>query len=144
MKSLGNRVLRTRVSQKKSKLTEAQMENFGDRSRPKEKINSKNEETHPKTPRAWFQLPPPPPSFDISSLLFFCLRGLGFVRKISLVWSLYLIFFCFFIFVYLVSRFDLCFLGFVVELESHKLDFHVNFHRNQLCDTRVATVKPSL
>ena len=44
--------------------------NFGDRSRPRVKINNKNEETHPKTPIAWFQSLPSPPEFDLSSVLF--------------------------------------------------------------------------
>ena len=32
----------------------------------------------------------------------------------------------------------------VVELESLRIEFHVDFYKNQVFDTQVATVNPSL
>ena len=166
----------------------AQMENFGDRSRPRmidqdpkrksttrmKKPTHRLQELHLNCRRHHLVL--------ISLVCCFCLRGLGFIRKIYLVWSLCFLsswvsgfdlslFFClrvlgfcliFLCFVFLsswVSWFDLCFLlvclcmfvcfkfwflGYLVELKSHRLDFFdINFHRNRVCDTWFATVNSS-
>ena len=109
----------------------------------------------------------------ISLVCCFCLRGLCFIRKISLVWSLYFLsswvfgfdFSLFIVFMFWVSLFDLslfdlcgflCFFAclllyvFVFEVLISGLSFvelesqvQCEFHRNWVCDTRVATMNLS-
>ena len=88
------------------------MENFGDRSRDREKINNKNEETHPKTPRAWFQSLPPPLGFDLSSLLLLSLWFGFHYRDLFGLISLFFVFMGFWVSSFFV--FCLCVLGFFV------------------------------